>query len=125
MAVVIIRSTVGGLVRDMKRIPSKAEVGFRKATEGTAKKAHRATRKSAAKKSGRHGKWFPSAIDIEKVDEFNYQIFTDPEKPQGDMNFEAGPGPQTRPHNNFKLGHDVVVAEFPRAVKKTLDGLYW
>ena len=107
-------------LRALERDFAASANGFRReapaAVERTARYGWRKAFRLAKRRSGSHGSRFPYAIDIERHNPLEFEYFTNPAKPQGNMAFEEGPGPQTTPHPNFEQSAEGLADRLQRNV---------
>ncbi|GAB3988869.1 hypothetical protein [Nocardioides marmoraquaticus] len=87
---------------------------------------------SARRTAGDHGKRYPNAFTHESGGGVGFggagfwaQYGPDASRPQGGMDFEHGPGPQTSPHLNLAKSADLMGPVLQREVRDMVDGWFW
>lgn len=102
------------LERDFIRSSKGYERDIGRAVERTAKYGWRKAFRLAKKWSGSHGSRYPYAIDVERHSQSEWEYFTNPAKPQGNMDFEQGSGRQARPHPAFTQSSDGLAVRLEK-----------
>lgn len=120
------------LASDLLKIRARVRPDMRDVVREGIKAGNELARGYAKTNSGTHGKHYPRAFSAEMHrglglfgNTISGEYGPDVSKKQGNMSFEDGPGPQTRPHNNLRKSADIIGPVLEIEVDRKVAGWFW
>ena len=112
------------LNRDMLGIPAKSARMSVELLRGNAVRGNRIAQNNTRVSSGKHGKHYPNAFEVEAVTPLTWVYGPNAAKPQGNMSFEYGSRNQP-PHMDLGRSADIIGPSLEKDVRKMAGRLFW
>lgn len=112
------QENLGDWIGKLDHTAARAPREMGDAVEASAKDGRDAAKTFARRTAGAHGKHFHKSMTAEQLAPRVWEYGPDSAMPQGGMNFEEGPGPQTRPHRSLARSADIVGPALARDVQR-------
>jgi hypothetical protein len=109
---------------DMLGIPAKSARMSVQMLQGNAIRGNRIAQNNARASSGKHGKHYPNAFEVEALAPLTWVYGPNAGRPQGNMSFEYGSRNQP-PHLDLNRSADVIGPSLEKDARKMLGRLFW